>query len=129
MEERFDWSPGVGIANLYPMEVYRCRYIYPNGGSISPASSNLENGNWGQETGSSVVGDIMKPVPVALDICWLSYTENKFYKGHFQLPHNKMLQLFKQGFKELVLEDNGKFGLNQRDYNSIVAGIAPGGGL
>lgn len=127
MEETFDWSPCVGIVNLYPMELYRCSFIYANGAGVSPAPPNLENGTWGQETGSSVVGDVMKPIPVALDICWLSYTENKFYKGHFQLPHNKMLQLFKQGFKELVLEDNRKFGLEHRDYNSIVAGMAPGG--
>jgi len=127
MEETFDWSPGVGIANLYPMELYRCSFIYPDGAGVSPAPPNLENGTWGQENGSSVVGDIMKPIPVALDISWLSYTENKFYKGHFQLPHDKILQLFKQGFKELVLEDNKEFGLEHRDYNSIVAGMVPGG--
>jgi hypothetical protein len=126
-EEIFDWSPGVGAANLYPMELYRFSFIFPNGASVSPAPPNLENGTWGQENGSSVVGDVMKPIPVALDILWLSYTENKFYKGHFQLPHDKILQLFKQGFEEPVLEDNGEFGLDHRDYNNIVAGIAPGG--
>jgi len=127
MEEKFDWSPGVGVANLYPMELYHCSFIYPDGGSIGPAAPNLENGTWGQENGSSVVGDVLKPIPVALEISWLSYTENKFYKGHFQLPQDRILHLFKQGFKEMVRDDDGEYKLNHRDYNSIVAGMAPGG--
>ncbi|WP_254060821.1 DUF2931 family protein [Mucilaginibacter sp. L196] len=127
MEETFEWSPGVGAAHLYPMELYRCTYIYPDGDGVSPASPNLEDGTWGQENGSSAVGEMMKPIPVALDITWLSYTENKFYKGHFQLPHDKILQLFKQGHKELVREDNGELAIQRMDYNNIIAGMAPGG--
>jgi hypothetical protein len=127
MEQRFDWSPGVGAANFYPMELYRCSYSYPNGEGVAPASPSLDHGNWGEENGSSVVGQRMKPIPVALDIAWLSYTENKFYKGHFNLPYDKILQLFKQGYKDLLLQDSGGLALQQMEYNSIIAGLAPGG--
>lgn len=127
MEETFEWSPGVGAASLYPMELYRCAYIYPNGDGVSPAPPNLTNGRWGEESGSSVVGERRKPIPVALDITWLSYTENKFYKGHFTLPHDKIQQLFKEGYQLLYRKDDGEFALQRMEYNSIIAGMAPGG--
>lgn len=126
MQERFDWSPGVGAAHLYPMDLYFCAFIYSNGNKVSPARLSLLDGTWGQENGISVVGDQFKPIPVALEISWLSYTENKFYKGFFRLPYDKILRLFKQGYKDLIWQDN-KLTFKHMDYNTIAAGLAPGG--
>jgi len=125
--ESFYWSPGVGAAHLYPMELYRCAFIYADGKGVSPGPVNLTNGSWGEENGASVVGDEYKPIHVSLDISWLSYTENKFYQGHFKLPDSKILSLFKQGFMEMVWDEEKGFRLRKNTYNNIIAGLAPGG--
>ena len=127
MEEKFEWSPGIGAAPLYPMESYRCNFIFADSDGVSPAPPNLTYGVWGEENGSSVVGEREKPIPVALEISWLSYTENKFYGGHFKLPYEKILGLFQKGYQVLVKEDDGTMHLIQDNYHGITAGLAPGG--
>ena len=127
MEEKFEWSPGIGADSLYPMEKYRCNFVFADGDGVSPASSTLTGGTWGEENGSSVVGEHEKPIPVALEISWLSYTENKFYGGHFKLPYEKILKLFQKGYQVLVKEDDGTMHLIQDNYHGITAGLAPGG--
>jgi hypothetical protein len=99
MMETFEWSPAAGCAPLYPMEIYRCEFVYADGSSDGPATSAIGTRNWGDASGRSVVGDDFKPVPVKLNITWLSYTENKFYTGSFKLPYDTMLDLFKKGFE------------------------------
>ena len=44
-----------------------------------------------------VVGDDFKPLPNKLVITWFSYIENKFYTGEFDLPYDKIKQLFDEG--------------------------------
>ncbi|WP_354360145.1 DUF2931 family protein [Pedobacter sp. UYP30] len=127
MQEKFEWSPGAGADPLYPMEIYRCGFVYADGDGVSPAAKALLGGVWGTENGSSVVGDREKPVPVELQISWLSYTENKFYRGHFKLPYDKMLKLFQQGIKTFDFEEGKGMVPNRYEYDDIVAGLAPGG--
>ncbi|WP_354360147.1 DUF2931 family protein [Pedobacter sp. UYP30] len=127
MQAKFEWTPGIGAAPLYPMEMYRCNYIYADGNGVSPAPPNLTYGVWGEENGTSLVGDLEKPIPVSLQISWLSYTENKFYGGHFKLPYDKMLKLFQHGYQMLVKDDDGTKHLIKDNYNAITAGLAPGG--
>lgn len=127
MEDKFEWSPGLGAAPLYPMESYRCNFIYADGDGVSPAPTNLTHGVWGEENGSSVVGEREKPIPVVLEISWLSYTENKFYKGHFKLPYEKISTLFHRGYNSLDFEKEKGNVFKRHEYNNIVAGLAPGG--
>jgi hypothetical protein len=128
MKETFYWSPVAGCAPLYPMETYHCEFVYADGTGDGPATSRIGARNWGDGSGISVVGDEFKPVPVGLDITWLSYTENKFYTGSFELPYDSILHLFQKGFENFMWNDDTKTVYEKHDtYDQIIAGIAPGG--
>lgn len=126
MDEKFEWSPAAGSAYLYPMETYRCNFIFGDSSIIGP-DTRVVSTEWGADGGTSAVGDALKPVPVALDICWLSYTENKFYQGRFKLPYTHILRQFKQGFNDYTWTSDTKRHLTHHTYDNITAGMAPGG--
>jgi hypothetical protein len=126
MKVRFEWSPAAGTAHLYPMETVRCDFIFADGSQIGPVTKGIST-DWGNDGGTAVIGDDMKPIPVALDICWLSYTEKKFYEGRFVLPYAKILQQFKDGFEDYTWTSDTERHLAHHTYDYIIVGIAPGG--
>lgn len=126
MQEKFDWSPTAGSAYLYPMEIYSCDLIFADGTKIGPVVRTVAT-PWGEDGGTASIGDDLKPVPVILDICWLSYTENKFYRGRFQLPYAKLLQQFKNGFEDYTWTSDTERHLAHHSYDFITVGMAPGG--
>jgi hypothetical protein len=120
MEEKFDWNPAESHPLMYPGEAYKIRFVFADSNTISwPTGGTGLGGGWGKESGTVSVGANLKPVPVRLDISWLSYTEKQFYQGSFQLPYDTILSLFKNGF----IDYNGE----HDTYNQIIAGMAPGG--
>lgn len=126
MSVKFEWSPTAGSAHLYPMETYRCDFIFADSSAIGPATREVSS-DWGGDGGTSSIGDALKPVPVALDICWLSYTENKFYQGRFELPYAKILKQFKDGFEDYTWTSDTERHLAHHSYDFINAGMTPGG--
>jgi hypothetical protein len=54
-----------------------------------------------------------------LKITWFSYAENKFYTGEWDLPHQKILEMF----DEPVETDIGR----HKPYTKITTGLAPEG--
>lgn len=104
----------------YPMEITSGYLHYPEGGSLYiPNKKTIHNG-WGEGWSSHVVGDELKPLPNKLSIGFFSYTENKFYTGDFDLPYEKLVQYFKDGY----------FGPNEQKrvtYRTFIVGVAPGG--
>jgi hypothetical protein len=117
--ETFEWDATSCAPNMYPVEMYQTSFIFENGYTMDiPGSAFMQNG-WGEE-GSIVGGNNFKPLPVGLDITWISYTENKFYTGNFPLPTDSIAKLFKEGFTEFQSKKHGT-------YNIINVGMAPGG--
>jgi hypothetical protein len=102
------------------MEIYRIRFIYADSSIVSWPTpvAGIGADKWGRDAGGVSVGADQKPIPVGLNITWLSYTENQFYTGSFKLPYDTMLELFKKGWA-----DTDGFGT----YDHIIAGMAPGG--
>ncbi|MDB4985292.1 MAG: hypothetical protein JWN04_470 [Myxococcaceae bacterium] len=80
-------------------------------------------GGWGQPMASHVSGEEKKPVPDALTVTFFSYLEDKFYRGAFPLPRERIAQLFAEGFPHKY----GKGG--RKTYDSIIVGVAPGGAV
>ena len=116
----FEWLPSESSPKLYPMEITDGEFIYSDGSSINlPARKVIHNG-WGNPGSIHITGDDLKPVPVKLNVSWFSYTEDKFYSGSYELPHDKMLDLFLQGVDSPTTGE-------KITYDNILVGIAPEG--
>ena len=98
--ERFRLSAAPAAAEGYPMEVID-GYFLPAAGTgstgISIAPEFLE-GDWGRSAIVWGVGNPMQPVPERFWVSWYSYTEDKFYEGHFLLPQQRLTELLRQGY-------------------------------
>ena len=119
MEEKFDWSGTLSAPQEYPIEVYK--------GSLKTSDFTqhfknwgIINTGWGNQGGTMIVGPDKKAVPATLEISWLSFAENKFYEGKFDLPKEKLTALFKQGFIDPITKE-------KETYKNIVIGLAPKG--
>lgn len=94
---------------------------YDGGSLYIPNGSDIDNG-WGSGASSHIVGPDRKPLPTSLGITFFSYLENQFYRGHFELPYDKILKLFKEG--HYSPKENKHI-----TYNAFVVGVAPGGAV
>ena len=64
-------------------------------------------------------GDQYKDIPDSVAVQWVCSVDNYLYRGGTRLPRERILELFKNGFKTV-------YGM-KTTYTSIVAGMAPGG--
>lgn len=116
IEKKYEWSAVVSAPREYPIEVYTGAagdYFFSQMGGFS-------NVGWG---GGGIDNTIEAPLPDRLDMTWLSYVDNKFYTGEWELPTEKIQQLFDQGYYSGPREpgDDGEI------YNNIQIGLAPKG--
>ncbi len=118
---KFEWQASDSAPLKFPMEIIAGSLQYQDGsGSLYvPGGSWIANG-WGEGISSHVVGDDKKPLPNRLDIVFFSYTENQFYRGHFDLTYDKILTLFQEEYYSPKSRKPVRF-------RKIVVGVAPGG--
>ncbi len=122
MTKKFKWRPTECAPKHYPVSIYQGDFITEdNEYFMVPKGGTVSNG-WGSSGSVWSVGPDIKPVPVRLKIIWISYTENQFYFGDFELPKQKMIDLFEEGF---INTRNNK----HETYNNIAVGLAPGGAV
>ena len=121
--DKFDWQASESAPHSYAMTIVSGGLSYHDGsGSLYiPDGSDISNG-WGTPVSSHVVGPDLKPLPSQLRIAFFSYTENQFYQGKFDLPYEKILKLFQEGYYS---PNEGK----RITYDEIVTGVAPGGAV
>ncbi|WP_164515264.1 DUF2931 family protein [Flavobacterium ustbae] len=113
MEKKYEWSADICAPKEYPIEVFTGAV----GGYFFSHMGGFSNGGWGSGNGDS---DIKAPLPSRMDMTWLSYVDNKFYTGEWELPKEKIQQLFDEGFY-------GGPGLEKQTYSVIKVGFAPKG--
>jgi hypothetical protein len=119
---KFDWKSSDSAPRNYPMQILAGNLIYPEGGSLYvPDKSSIHHG-WGELGSSHIVGPDLKPLPNKLGISFFSYTENQFYGGRFDLPYDKIVQLFNEGYYSP--NEGGHV-----TYSRILVGVAPGGAV
>lgn len=120
---KFDWQATDSAPVNYPMEIAggSLGYHDDSGSLYVPNGSSIAHG-WGIGRGSHIVGPDLKPLPKNLNITFFSYTENQFYQGRFDLPYDKILKLFQEGYDDPI--DGGR-----ETYNALVVGVAPGGAV
>ena len=120
---KFDWSASESAPQNYPMQVIDGRFFYHDseGSLYIPDKASISKG-WGTSVSDHAVGPEFKPLPNRLYILYFSYTENTFYEGTFDLPYDKILKLFQEGYDDHWLEKHAT-------YRRITAGLAPGGSV
>lgn len=119
LTERFNLSAGPGAADGYPATIDEARFITPSGSFPVPYGHFL-NSSWGNSGTSWTVGDPMQAAPDSLEIRWFSYTEDKFYEGHFLLPQERIYKLLKEGLWDAESR-------KQVTYDTFMVTVVPGG--
>jgi hypothetical protein len=129
--EKFDWE-GLGCTPTgYPVVILSPNIFYSNGGKYITLIPNMSDTGGSDWTGSgSGWSSEPSPAPDHLSIGWFSETENKIYEGEFELPQQKIYNLFKEGYMTYgipIESEDGKETLHWETYNSLTAGLAPKG--
>ena len=118
-QPEYEWGVAVNAPIGYPIRFYAGRV---GGMSITgELYSELREPDWGNAFGYESTS--MDKLPKNVDMVWLSYKEDCFYRLKTAIDYEKVAKLFKEGFDERF--SNGK--MNHTTYNTVVVGIAPGG--
>ena len=119
-QPEYEWGVAVNTPIGYPIRFYAGRV----GGMsiIGELYSKLREPDWGNAFGYESTS--MEELPQNVDMVWLSLKEDCFYRLKTAIDYEKVAKLFKNGYKVRV--PNGE--VRHTTYNTIVVGIAPGGG-
>jgi hypothetical protein len=120
--DKFDYTGGACAPYKLVMTIISANLNYVGGGAVPIPSGGDIYGGWGISTSTMVTGDKTKPLPHTLSVLFFSYLEDQFYRADFELPYEKMLKLFQQGYYSYNAH-------KQVTYNEIVVGVAPGGAV
>lgn len=120
--KKFEWRPTESAPKQYPIEIYQGIITCEDGSLVKiPSGGRTVHNGWGETGSTHVVGENFKTIPKSLKLTWLSFAENKFYTGNFELPSNEIQALFEKGYT------NHK-GVHET-YSNLVVGMAPGGSV
>ena len=118
-KDKYEWNAGMSAPKYYGNGGPMVEYFY-KGKSVAGASANIGfDPSWGVTAGGYSGGDQYKDIPDSVAVSWICATDGIEYRGGARLPRERMLELFKNGFKTV-------YGM-KTTYTSIVAGMAPGG--
>lgn len=133
--EKFEWDGDATAPHDYPMWIiYPHSFILSDGyEAVIPNDSFMADG-WEGSANSWSVGESNKAMPDSLKIAWYSYTENKFYKGNFKMPQEKIYNLFNEGYLIYGINwikadknDDYKKELHKETFSALTVGLAPKG--
>ena len=118
-KDKYEWNAGMSAPKYYGNGGPMVEYFYKSK-SVAGASANIGfSPGWGVTAGGYSGGDQYKDIPDSVAVSWICATDRIEYRGGVRLPRERMLELFKNGFKTV-------YGM-KTTYTSIVAGMAPGG--
>ena len=118
-EGLYEWRPSESAPYLYPTTIHVGYFGMPDKSTVYIPSKSVVGNSWGLGQSWHVVGEDYKPLPEAIEIVWLSFTENKFYFVSEWLPKEKLKSLF----DEVWINYQG----NECRYDALVVGMAPYG--
>ncbi len=116
--KKHDWLPTECAPKAYPMYVVRGVLTLEDGRYASVPSLRTTNKGWGSWGSTHVVGDQLKAIPVAADLQWFSWTEDRFYRATFDLPREVIAKWFRDG---LAVPRRGR----KSQFDGVVVGMAP----
>ena len=117
----FEWFASESGPEHYPMEIRDGVFFYKGqtNGLYIPNGATLYGG-WGKKRSHHVTFPKLKPLPDRMEVYFYSYAESEFYHGKFDLPYDKILSMFRQGYEESP---------EKPYYSDIIVGVAPGGAV
>jgi len=119
---KFELLASEGAPVGFPMQVVDGQFYDKKGGALYiPNGAVLKNG-WGEGRSTHIVGEEKKYLPHRFDITCFSYVENTFYAGEFELPYERLLARFNEGYYSPKLGEH-------TTYRKLIVGVAPGGYL
>ena len=118
-EPQYDWGVAVNVPIGYPIRFYAAMV---GGTPISREFyTKKEEPDWGNAFGYE--SHSMGYLPASVDMVWLSYKEDCFYRLKTAIDYEKIAKLFREGYEERF--PNGE--VDHSTYDTVVVGIAPGG--
>ena len=82
----------------YTTEIVDGAFIYDNGEREYIPSGQSLRASLFHDSGTDIVGEWERPIPVKMQITWFSYAVNKFYSGSFDLDVPRITKLFQEGY-------------------------------
>lgn len=127
MDKNIRWSVDASAPRNYNIEVLKhYNYFLQNDGSTDYSFFSGEIGTgWGRGDGLATNLPAKSPIPKAVNLRWLSLTENQFYEGRFELPQAKIEQMINDGYKNPHYRRKP----TGEAFSSLTFGFAPGGGV
>ncbi len=119
--KKYDYQVGESAPSNLPMQIISGSLIFEdNKGSLYVPNMVIVANGWGEWRSSHVLDNDGYPLPEKLKLTFYSYTENKFYQDEFDLPLEKLSDLFSKGFYSFNQDDDITF-------DRFIIGTAPGG--
>lgn len=124
--KKYEWDILISGSVMHPIEVYEGSFVYMDGREKNfrslGAGSGMYTSYWSSPGGTMNHTEAF-PLPTELSIAWFSYTEAKFYGGNFELPYEKIVDLFKNEELKTIRQEK----LYKDKYDNFRIGLAPGG--
>lgn len=125
MEEQFEWGAGISTAVGFPMRIYAGMVGENIISTEFTGSFDKPDDGWGvgyKEDSS------MRYLPKNIDIAWLSYVEDCYYRVRADLDYPRLLKLFREGYRERVMNLSiNPQGYMEQNFDTFIVGLAPGG--
>ena len=115
MAGQYTYCVSGSAPELYPTDTYFAILYYSKDESLEVPKRYPYAGKWGAPLSTMVLHRMEYPMPMKLDMVWLSLTEQRFYSIETQLPTERMEQLWQE--------------CGEETYTHIVVGMAPCGGV
>ncbi|MCQ9639134.1 DUF2931 family protein [Chryseobacterium sp. WG14] len=126
-QEKFSYRVTMTAPKEYPVEVHVGTLTDDKKELICGVpKAGVTTGSWQYDGAEAGQGG--STIPSHIDLTYVSYAEKKFWRIDADLPKEKMLQLFREGFMIQGNPDgNGDFPWEESTYDGITIGAAPGG--
>lgn len=118
----YKWTASESAETNYPMHLIKGDLELSDQTNFYIPDKRLVRSGWGSGGSHHIVGAEYKALPRSTSLEWFSYREDKFYATDFDLPIDKIEQLFKLGYKR---ENDNKL----KNFNKIIFGIGLGGNV
>ena len=118
MTKKYQWLILTTGDEGYTTEIVDGAFIYDNGDEVYIPSMQSLKSTLFHDSGTDIVGEWERPIPVKMEITWFSYAENKFYSGSFDLDVPRITKLFQEGYLD-------KFG--DTSYYDFKIAVLPAG--
>ncbi len=120
---KYNYQASESAPMYYPMQIISGALYYQDGsGSLYIPNMAVVANGWGDDNSSHVLDNDGYPLPNKLKTIFYSFTEKQFYQGEFELPVNKIQELFDNGYQSLRAD-------KVLTYDKFIVGVAPGGGV